>query len=345
MKPIEIFRAGTHTAMSGNSITITSDELQQAIESYNPETHEAPLTVGHPKHDEPAYGWVDRLEMGENGTLLAHPKQVDADFADMVNAGKFKKVSASFYLPNSSSNPTPGKLQIRHVGFLGAQPPAVKGLKNASFSDDQGEFETFEFSEIKPDTSFLNKLTSTIEAAFTEAAKKFNPEINQNKEDAMTGTNNQEQEQKLAAEREALEKEKAAFAEKQRVQNKKESEALLDKAVNEGRISGEEKAGLAAFMETLDDEESNVCFGEGKEATENTPLGFFREFISKLPTKVEFAEIAKNEGTGSQGVASFAAPNGYQVDPERLELLKKAEAYAAKHNTSLDEALNKVEGL
>jgi hypothetical protein len=137
MKPIKIFKVGTHTSMQGVSKEYTRDMLADCVAAYSPQTHEAPLVVGHPKTDDPAMGWVDHLELSDDGYLLAYPKQIDADFAESVNAGKHNKVSASFYLPDSQANPTPGKLYLRHVGFLGAQPPAVKGLGTVQFSENE----------------------------------------------------------------------------------------------------------------------------------------------------------------------------------------------------------------
>lgn len=137
MKPIKIFKVGTHTSMQGVAKDYTRDMLATCVAAYNPQTHEAPLVVGHPKTDDPAMGWVDHLELSDDGYLLAYPKQVPAEFAESVNAGKHNKVSASFYLPDSPANPTPGKLYLRHVGFLGAQPPAVKGLGTVQFAENE----------------------------------------------------------------------------------------------------------------------------------------------------------------------------------------------------------------
>ena len=61
------------------------------------------------------------------GDLLAEPDQLDPQFAELVGNGRFKKVSASFYLPDSPNNPKPGTLYLRHVGFLLAQPPSHWG--------------------------------------------------------------------------------------------------------------------------------------------------------------------------------------------------------------------------
>lgn len=137
MKPIKIFKAGNHTDMSGVTRNYTRDMLSECVAAYSPDLHEAPFVLGHPKHDDPAMGWADHLELDNDGILWAYPKQLDADFAENVNAGKHNKVSASFYLPDSPNNPTLGKLYLRHVGFLGAMPPAVKGLGTVQFAEDE----------------------------------------------------------------------------------------------------------------------------------------------------------------------------------------------------------------
>lgn len=61
----------------------------------------------------------------EGGKLLAKLKDLAPEFKDWVKRGLYKKVSIALY-PD---------LGLRHVGFLGATPPAIKGLKQASFSE------------------------------------------------------------------------------------------------------------------------------------------------------------------------------------------------------------------
>lgn len=82
---------------------------------------------------------------------MATPDQVDPAFAEMVDKGSFKKISASFYHPDSPNNPVPGVYYLRHVGFLGAQPPAVKGLRPVEFAD--GEKGIVEFADYGHETS------------------------------------------------------------------------------------------------------------------------------------------------------------------------------------------------
>ena len=147
MKRIDLFRAGSHVAMSGATIPFSEADVTAIAAAYDPSVHEAPLVVGHPKHDAPAYGWVESLS-AEGGRLSATPHQVNPEFAEQVDAGAYKKVSASFYAPDAAGNPTPGQYHLRHIGFLGAQPPAVKGLQPIEFADDAGDqVVTIEFGE------------------------------------------------------------------------------------------------------------------------------------------------------------------------------------------------------
>ena len=136
MQKIEIFRAGKRPDSSGNLTEIKISQLAQAVTAYDPNLHEAPAVIRHPKDNAPAYAWVKGLSL-EGDTLKAELAQIDPEFSEMVQAGRFKKVSASFYLEDSPHNPKPGKLYLRHVGFLGAMPPAVKGLRNPEFSEDE----------------------------------------------------------------------------------------------------------------------------------------------------------------------------------------------------------------
>lgn len=121
---IPFFRTGTHTDSAGLTHVITMDDLDARASAYNEQqAHEAPVVVGHPKTDAPAYGWVRRL-VRSGDTLVAEVESVADEFADWLERGFYKKVSAAFY---------PDGL-LRHIGFLGAQPPAVKGLPAFSFA-------------------------------------------------------------------------------------------------------------------------------------------------------------------------------------------------------------------
>lgn len=131
--PIEVFRAGSFTDMTGSKQTISVKNLTQIAGNYDPEKHPAPVVIGHPETDAPAYGWVDQLYV-EGDILKATIKDAAPEFVDMVKAGRYKRVSISLFLPSSTANPMYGEMYIRHVGFLGAQAPAVPGLKPVKFA-------------------------------------------------------------------------------------------------------------------------------------------------------------------------------------------------------------------
>lgn len=145
MKHLHIFRAGIHQPMQGGALEFREADLAATAAAYDPALGEAPLVVGHPKTDAPAYGWVRALR-AEGGDLVAEPHQVEPAFAEMVQAGRFKKISASFYTPNHPCNPKPGAFYLKHVGFLGAAAPAVKGLRDVAFAADEADVVTLEFA-------------------------------------------------------------------------------------------------------------------------------------------------------------------------------------------------------
>ena len=62
--PIEVFRVGTFSDMSGTKQTIGRQTLASIAATYDPEANPAPVVIGHPETDAPAFGWVDRPFVG-----------------------------------------------------------------------------------------------------------------------------------------------------------------------------------------------------------------------------------------------------------------------------------------
>lgn len=145
--PIDAFRVGRHIDSAGNTSEWTEADLRELAESYDPALREAPICIGHPKGNAPAFGWVGRVQT-DGQVLQAVPSQAQPEFQDWVKRGLYKKVSLSIYGRNHPNNPKPGKLYVRHVGFLGAQPPAVAGLADYAFADGgEGSAELHEFGD------------------------------------------------------------------------------------------------------------------------------------------------------------------------------------------------------
>ena len=134
---MHIFKAGTQITAAGEEITFGESDLAACAAAYDPAKHEASICVGHPKSDAPAYGWIKGLS-ARGADLLAERHQVQVEFAEMCREGRFKKVSAAFYSPKHKRNPVPGVWYLRHVAMLGAEPPAVKGLRAVEFAEGDG---------------------------------------------------------------------------------------------------------------------------------------------------------------------------------------------------------------
>lgn len=121
------------------------------VQTYDPANlHEAPIYVGHvsdyPDSRAPSYGWIGKVFRAGD-----HLKVVASEFADelkdMIRKGMYKKVSAAFYKPDTPGNPTPGKWHLHHLAFLGAVPPAVKGLEAVQLSEfDEAKGIVLEFA-------------------------------------------------------------------------------------------------------------------------------------------------------------------------------------------------------
>ncbi len=170
---IEIFAAGTHTAANGQTRAWSAAELEAIAEGYDPATFMAPIVVGHPKTNDPAFGWITGLAV-EDGKLVGTVEQVNADFAAAVKAGAYKKVSASFWPPEAKGNPKPGTFQLRHVGFLGAHAPAVHGLKPVEFADPEADVIAFADLPLTRATMNFGAVEPwSIAAGFDAAARMF----------------------------------------------------------------------------------------------------------------------------------------------------------------------------
>src|SRR6185436_7250653 len=104
---LHIFRAGKQTTKAGDLIEFSESAIAASARAYDPNLHEAPICIGHPKEDLPAYGWIKSLS-ATGVDLEAEPHQVDPQFAEMVRNKSFKKISAAFYPPDSPANPVRG---------------------------------------------------------------------------------------------------------------------------------------------------------------------------------------------------------------------------------------------
>ncbi len=149
---IEVFRAGLQTDSEGHTKVWTIPELDEIVEAYNDATsahHKAPaipapIQIGHEDpvfQEHGSYGWIEKAYR-QGDTVLVDYTKVDPQFAEMVNQGKYLHRSVSFYPREHPGNPTPGRLNIRHVAYV--RYPAIKGLADKhSFKQGGNSFSEF----------------------------------------------------------------------------------------------------------------------------------------------------------------------------------------------------------
>jgi len=158
----EIFKTGSHTSDKGITKDYSLDDLNFIAQSYDPSVLEAPIVIGHPVDSSPAYGWIESLKV-VGDRLIAKAKDLIPEFKEALSNKLYKKRSISL--------DSEGKL--RHIGFLGGALPAVKGLADIQFSDENTN--TMEFN--------TESSNSIIEPDFEPAPElEHKPEISPNKD-------------------------------------------------------------------------------------------------------------------------------------------------------------------
>lgn len=284
---IRIARPGTFTSNEGVAVSFSEAMLAATVAAYDRASDPAPLVIGHPQLDAPAYGWVDRLDV-QDGELVAIPADIEPSFAEAVRAKRYAKVSARFYTPEHPSNPKPGVWYLKHVGFLGAHAPGIKGLGTVQFSegDDQG-VATIDYSPTKED---MMKEASFAER---ETALEERERVIAERESAV----------KLAAER-ALHVGNVSFA-----------EGLIAATT----LAPAAKALVVGVLDHLD-ATAVVSFGE---AGDMSPAAALKKLLATGAPLIDLTERGKKP-KDDKSYVSFAAPSGYEVDAAQAELYAKA---------------------
>lgn len=315
-KQLQIFKAGKHTAMSGVALAFSDADIAATVAAYDPSKHEAPLVIGHPKTDDPAFGWVKSLQFSD-GVLQAEPDQVDAAFAELVNDGKFKKISASFYTPDAPNNPVPGVYYLRHVGFLGAQAPAVKGLKAASFADaEEGvvEFADWDqmtiaglFSRLREwiiskdgieaaDQALPSYEIQSIQISAVQETASSEAQYSESNHQTIGDEMSAEDQAKLIAletENAALKQQQANFAEAQdktrRDAAHTDNLAFAEGLVKSGQLLPAHKEAVIATLDYMSAPADALEFGEGE--AKKPLLAAYKEALSASAKAVTFGEF------------------------------------------------------
>ena len=338
---IEIFRVGNY----GDKGTFTHADLEKMVANFP--AWKPPLVLGHPDTNSPAMGWAAELK-AEAGKLFARAEKVQPELEAHVASGRFPNRSIAIYLDPKGKGPV-----VRHIGFLGAAPPEVKGLAPIQFQLDDGEFLAIEFDEKEKeevmDPKEINKtVRESVREFFAELfGKKPEPgTFSEADMNAKIAAMRSEMEGKMA---EAVKGIEAKFAEG--AQKAKDALAAgaktsaLDKvkAFIAARVAANQwvpafaEAKLDRVLEVLalgepvtfsegeGDKKKDVTFGEAEAYTALT------SFLEKLPQIVPLGDLAGEAHKASNVIEMrFNETKDLKVDPESVALNAMAESIAAE---------------
>lgn len=320
-----VFRAGQHTDSSGNTKKWTTDDLDKIVSSFNPAFHEPPLVIGHPSDNAPAFGWVAGIKRVGDGLYLQY-KDVANEFKDWAAKKLFKKKSIAVY-PDGS---------LRHIGYLGAMPPAIKGLPDFAFNDgDRGTAITYEYSDWRMTTLgqiILRLRDYLVEKEGAEKAdniikgwevqdlltpppepEQSNSLYNEPEEEGMKP----EEVQKLVADGVAAGMKTFSEAMGKTIKGLEDQVAGLKKDLDTGRQEGQRRE-FREFLMTPEMQQrvsegsreatinqmmtlataEPVEFGEGAAKTTKPALDVYKAQLMALPTVVQFGEHATKDNVG-----------------------------------------------
>lgn len=315
---LAVFRTGNHTDMHGFTRQWTSQDLGSIVANYATKEHEAPLVIGHPRLDDPAYGWCKDVRV--NGSLLeVQVHQVVPQFASLVEQGQYKKRSIAL------DGDGTGGWKLRHVGFLGATPPAVPGLPDLvkPFSTQPVGAHVFAVTELDaPANSRLRRALRALTEALMHLGEPEEgaPKPPEPDEPSPTPPAEPHPEETppmptpqptpapnavALAVHEAETRLRTAFAEQHQAdadriaaleaENRRQviQERLKD-LKRQGKVTpAMEKLGLLAFCEQLGSQPSTtITFAASDGSQQTAPLAeWFQSFLGLLPKSVELATL------------------------------------------------------
>lgn len=347
---MEAFSVGEHFGVTGDGkkkkINVTPDFINSLAANYDVALHEAPATIGHPEHDAPAYGWISDVRVSGDKLELQF-SDTEPQFEQMVKDGRFKKRSLKLYLNplEAPGGKVPG---IRHCAFLGAEPPAIKGLKNpnVNFKEDEGETITIdvEFSEGEQPVTDPKKpeksISEQIGEYFQNLFKKDKPE---------TASFSEADRKTLIEEVSAA----ASLAFSEELKKRDTKIAELTTQVNT-QVGGSQRAAIVSFCEPLeaagklpksfrrmggvealeglaslpsDKKVATIEFAEvdGKrveEKKEVSQLEFWEGFLAALPPYIQFGEQFKDLNPSGDG--------SDVLDPKSMDEMRAAAGIKAE---------------
>lgn len=311
---------------------LTDSIFDEVVETFDPAIHEPPVTLGHitkDHNDKPSMAWVAGIKRVGN-MLYTKGRQVWKDFDQMVKDGRYKKRSIGIR-QNSD-----GKWYMHHLAFLGATPPAAKGLPdiyegipdeyaaaNYDNSDLESQIDNFPYEgEISPKSK-----DGKMDKKYTENDLQVKLEDQKKVADKQYQDGLEAEKKKVAEDtRKEVEKEYNDKVEegKRFAAHNTEMDKFVDQGIKDGIINpAMVKAGLKDLLYSMNTP-VELNFKEGDKEVKSNTLKVFLEVLKAYKTvSTEGKEDPeKNDGKGN-----------YEDQKKRAFALVKSEKEAGREIT------------
>lgn len=318
---LHLARPGHFTDMHGTPVDLTPELLAQLADSYDPALYAAPLVIGHPQLNAPAFGHLAKISLDDAG-LWGEPINVDPAFAAAVRDARYPNRSLSFWPADHPGSPTPGQPYIRHLGVLGAVPPAIPGLRGADLAEDDTGITVLDFAAVAVPTT----ATAVTDAPVPPSALPEEPPMPELDPVALAA-----QVADLAAQAQALSARETALAEREATAaaqaegiRRAQAIAFCDELASAARIRPADVPALAELVLRLDADAPAPCFAAPD--SPEAPLApglWLRGWLGQLPPLVELGQVATSRRAGQ-------SPGGISD----AEAARRARAYKAKQTAA-----------
>lgn len=335
---VEVFRAGDY----GDKGEWTEDDIDTVVKNFSAGAWTPPAVIGHPKTDSPAMGWVKELQR-KGKTLLAKFSQVQPELEELVSGGRFPNRSAAFYTDPQGKGPV-----LRHVGFLGATPPEVKGLAPVRFGDTVFTEFTFQEESPMPDNTDKKSIKEAVAEFFAELfGKKADAPAPAFSESQVTDIVSRAVTAATAPLIEANNQLTTQFGElKTQLSSsaadakKKTVVAFVEKLKAAGRwVPAFDAMGVPALLEHTALSGGTVKFGEAGKEKEFGSYDALCAFLEQLPVIVPKGALTTGAKSHAGNVVKFNEAKGVSVDMQSVALNELAEKIAKDRKISFGEAL------
>lgn len=336
---VEVLRTGTFNDLHGRAITIDATLLRELADSYDPALYQAPVVIGHPQHNSPAFGLLASPRASADALEVALT-DLDPAFVAAHRAKRYPSRSLSFWPAHHPDNPLPdkGRAYLRHLGFLGAVPPAVKGLRGADLAAADTDIVTLELAAETASDDGADPAPALTDPSETPMDKPAAAPPAADPAATPSAAELAEREAALAARAQALDAREQALAQAEAARQRAEVTAFAERLADQARLRPADVPRVVEILLALDEARPDPApaFAETGAAPQ-TPGQWLRARLAEREPLVALGEVA------TAARASGGTPRLSDAELAQRARALKTQRDAAGSPISFTEAVAAVE--